>query len=330
MIAPSPIQLYQGPYQGWDAWWIKRDPLTLVLLPQIGGRIVGMGWRHHNLAFTLPALQGRLLSITETRDVRAYKRSLGFIYWGGDKTWLAPQGRWSDQLPFLDLDSGVYGWQVEQAAPTEVVVRMTSPICRETGMQITRTVAISAHQPGWWVTHSLKNCSDQTAEWALWDVSMVYRPGQVYLPKRMDSSHPHGVKTFPEEGESVTARGSVVTELGGLAVINCSEPRKFKFGVDAEPGWALGIFDAGEVGLIGHFKQFQGLTPGGYYAHGCTAEVYNSHEYPYLELELHSPVVQLKPKARFVVQERANLFPVQGWPERESDVHYAIEQALTE
>jgi hypothetical protein len=196
-------------------------------------------------------------------------------------------------------------------------------------MQMTRTVVVNAHQPGWRVTHGLQNCSDQMAEWALWDVSMVYRPGRVYLPRRMDFQHPNGVKTFPEEGESVTARDSVVTELGGLAVINCGEPRKFKFGVDAEPGWALGIFDTAEVGLMGHLKQFQGLTHGGPYAHGCTAEVFNSQEYPYLELELHSPVIALKPRESFAVRERVDLFPVKGWPESEADVYHCIEQALT-
>ena len=33
---------------------------------------------------------------------------LGFVLWGGDKTWLAPQDRWTDGDPFLDLDSGAY------------------------------------------------------------------------------------------------------------------------------------------------------------------------------------------------------------------------------
>jgi hypothetical protein len=32
----------------------------------------------------------------------------------------------------------------------------------------------------------------------------------------------------------------------------------------------------------------------------------------------------------FVVQGHENFFYVQGWPEKESDVYHAIEQALTQ
>jgi hypothetical protein len=36
-----PICVRQADYQGWDTCWIEHGPLTLILVPQIGGRIMG-------------------------------------------------------------------------------------------------------------------------------------------------------------------------------------------------------------------------------------------------------------------------------------------------
>jgi hypothetical protein len=102
---------------------------------------MAMRWRGHDVAFTQPERHGQTENLTVPFDVHAKKRLLGFPLWGGDKTWLAPQSRWTEGVPFLDLDSGSYETVAEQDGSQRVTVRMISPICRETGMQITRTLA---------------------------------------------------------------------------------------------------------------------------------------------------------------------------------------------
>ena len=34
--ATALVRLRQGEHKGWDAWWIERGPLALVLAPQPG------------------------------------------------------------------------------------------------------------------------------------------------------------------------------------------------------------------------------------------------------------------------------------------------------
>ncbi|MFN0074496.1 MAG: hypothetical protein ACKVVP_23690 [Chloroflexota bacterium] len=51
----SPITLKKQRYKGWDAWIIRRAELGLVLVPQLGGRIMGLLWRDHDLFFTDPS-----------------------------------------------------------------------------------------------------------------------------------------------------------------------------------------------------------------------------------------------------------------------------------
>lgn len=315
----SRLVLKRGTHKGWNAWHLQSGLLELILVPQVGGRIMGMRWRGHSLSFTQPEREGRVEDLSGIRDVPAKKREMGFPLWGGDKTWLAPQTGWTEGVPFLDLDSGPYDLSVEQEAPDVAVVRMTSQVCRETGIQIMRTVTVSSETNEWNVTHRLYNAGSRETQWGVWDVNMVLRPGQVYLPKCAASRYPHGIRTFAEEGESAHVRDTVVGALGRLAVIRCDEPKAFKFGVDATEGWMLGVLEVAGLGLVAYRKQvpvFRGMT----YGHGCITEVYNSDRYPYFEMEIHGPVVSLAPGEAFELDERQALFDLARWPQSEDEV----------
>ncbi len=324
--ARNPVAIRTAAYQGWQASRIENGPLALVLVPQIGGRVMSMQWRGHDLSFTQPERRGLLEDVTTVSDVRARKRELGFPLWGGEKTWLAPQPRWVDALPFYDLDSGAYTMAVE-AGPRCVGVRMTSPVCRESGMQITRTVTMTAGSTEWSVKHQFLNASKGEAQWGVWDVSMMLRPGRVYLPTHPESPYSDGIKTFTEEGESAGLRERVLDVWPGLGVISCEKPGKFKYGVEAHDhmagsvnlGWMLGIMDVTGLGLVAYRKQIP-LFAGQPYGHGCFAEVFNSDAYPYFEMETHGPLVRLQPGGSFELTERHALFDVAKWPTNTQEI----------
>ena len=80
----------RGIYKDWDACWLENGPLALALVPQVGGRIMGLCWHDEELAFVNGALAGRIDDVAAIEDVRGAKRERGFVLWGGDKTWLAP------------------------------------------------------------------------------------------------------------------------------------------------------------------------------------------------------------------------------------------------
>jgi len=284
----------QADYRGWDAWWVERGPLTLILVPQVGGRIMNFHWHGHPLAFVNDQLAGRVEDVAAVNDVRARKRELDFLLWGGDKTWLAPQPSWTDALPFLDLDSGAYSIDFDHSEPQTLIVRMTSPVCRETGIQLTRTIRLSETTSAWTLTHRMQNQSNSNTKWALWDVDMIRRPAQIYLPRRAGSAYPDGVKTFDNEGESTTIRESVVSYHDAMVKVDCTMAHKFKFGVDAEYGSIFAVLDVEGLGPVGYRKQFPTFHPQPY-GHGCVAEVFNASLYHYLELESHGPVVVLQP-----------------------------------
>ena len=46
----------------------------------------------------------------------------------------------------------------------------------------------------------------------------------------------------------------------------------------------------------------------------------NSDRHPYFEMEIHAPLVNLKPGESFELRERQRLVDVRRWPERAGDV----------
>ena len=99
------MTLERGTFKSWSCKRIRCGRLELLLVQQIGGRIM-VRWRHEDLSFVHQHLEGRVLEPDSIRGLRLDGMNAGFPLWGGDKTWLAPQARWIDRVPFPDLDSG--------------------------------------------------------------------------------------------------------------------------------------------------------------------------------------------------------------------------------
>jgi hypothetical protein len=310
-IVPAVIR--SAPFKGWDAVWIERGPLRLILVPQVGGRIMSIFWHGRELAFVNPAYQGRVDDIAAIADLHDYKRRAGFLLWGGEKTWLAPQDRWTDAVPFVDLDSGAYELALDRATGAAT---MTSPVCRETGVQIERRLELGDQAGTWGVTHTLRNRSDRVVTWAPWSVDMVLRPATVFLPTRSGSPYPGGVRTFANEGVSATVRDQVVSFLDDIAVISCGQPVRFKYGTDADPGRLLAVLEAG--GLVGYRKSVP-VYHDRPYGHGCVLEVFNAPALPYLELELHGPLASLQPGESCSIRTDAALFELDSVPSTAAD-----------
>jgi hypothetical protein len=267
-------------------------------------------WHGRELAFVNPAYQGRIDDIAAITDLHEYKRRVGFPLWGGDKTWLAPQDRWTDGVPFVDLDSGAYELSLDRITGAAT---MTSPVCREAGVQIERRLELGDRAGTWRVTHTLSNRSERVVTWAPWDVDMMLRPATVFLPTRAGSPYPRGVRTFDDEGVSATVRDEVVSFLDDIAVISCRRPVRFKYGVDADPGRLLAVLEASDRGLVGYCKSVPSYYPRPY-GNGCVLEVFNAPALPYLELELHGPLASLQPGESFSLHTDAALFDLDAAP----------------
>lgn len=313
------LHLKQAEFAGWSyALWVESDRMSLVLVPQVGGRIMGVRWGQQDLFWVNESLADTAVDIETLENPAIDKADWGFLLWGGNKTWLAPQDRWQQALPFVDLDSGAYELEILQATPQQVKVALISPVCRETAIQITRVVTIN---PACWrITHRLENRGDRPARWGIWSNSMVRRPAQVFLPLGQTSVFEQGVKTFVNEGDAVVARSRVVSHPPNMAVIQCQEPLKFKFGVASDQGTVLTVTPLADGQYLGWISQFPTFADEPY-GHDCTAEVFNAVAHDYLEVEIHSPVRSLDPGAAFTFTEHNRLVTLAALPTHASDIN---------
>ncbi|MGF1523242.1 MAG: hypothetical protein ACFBSF_13080 [Leptolyngbyaceae cyanobacterium] len=314
----SSLHLKQAEFAGWpQAVWVESNHLTLVLVPQVGGRIMGLRWGKQDLFWVNEALAGKAVNVQTLQNPTLEKVDWGFLLWGGNKTWLAPQDRWRQSLPFVDLDSGTYKMAILEETANQVKLELTSPICRESNVQITRTVTMNA--ACWSITHRLENRGDAPTAWGIWSNSMVRRPAQVFLPLGQTSAFEKGVKTFVNEGDSTTARSRVVAHSHDMAIIQCQVPLKFKFGVDSDQGTVLTVMPLEAGQYLGWLSQFA-TFPDEPYGHGCTAEVFNAVAYDYLEVEIHSPVRSLAPGGAFTFTENNRLVVLDALPTNAQDL----------
>ena len=132
--------------------------------------------------------------------------------------------------------------------------------------------------------------------------TQVRGPGRVLLPIGFNSQFSGGIKAYPNEGRSLEVMDRYVQNGPGWASVTCNQQESFKYGSDSREGWLLGLLDGHDSELIAYLKLFE-VGENEAYAHHADAEVYDSGEFPYFEMEVHSPLRELAPKERMTMSE---------------------------
>lgn len=261
---------------------------------------MGIAWDGQEIAFANPALFGKTYSgNSSTWD--ALCGDWSFPLWGGGKTWVAPESAWPGGAPHRDLDSLAWAvtdsWQTEHAMGVEV----QSPICSQTGLQITRRLTLHSGGSEWTVEHTLTNRGTVQRACGIWDVLMLKRPAVVTIPLAAEPAL--SIVALPgKEPLDSLQRDGVLTLGAHNAQIRCTVGREFKCGFQSEQGQVDVQFPALHVGYARHST----VSAGQPYAHGHPLEVFNAPSLDYFEVETHSPLQQLAPgdSMRYAIHER--------------------------
>ncbi|MFH0753476.1 MAG: hypothetical protein V2A70_02780 [Candidatus Omnitrophota bacterium] len=267
--------------------------MTLGLLPELGGRIISLAFRDEELLFMPDDL--KLPDLPLGMDVTAYKREHGLVVYGGDKTWVAPEGEWGGQVPSLDLDAGIYA-----SANSDKAVVMTSPVCRETGLQIIRRVGF-LDNGDIFLIETLRNAGINAVTKGVWNVTQIRRPLEVCIPvdERDIRSYHHENQTLPDPGFSPL-------HIDGWSIIPCQGNTCFKFGAMLREGRVAVMKDT-PYGKLAWARVFD-IAPGKPYAHRSMIEVFNAPWQEYAEIEVHSPLTELPPGAEVTLTQLWRLY----------------------
>lgn len=275
--------------RGWQGFELVSKDLSVGIVPSLGGRIMSLEYLGHELLFVDACHQGETFNPAHWNNLIQAKKSLGFRIWGGDKTWIAPQKDWVLGIPPLDLDAAPYSlsWDNEEAV-------MTSPVCRETGIQVTRRVKVNDGKV--YLVEEICNRSSSSIHKGLWNVTQIQRPCSFQI-----SCEEEKIRSYHYEDKTLSPYPGSLKPKKGSLTIDCRDASLFKVGGISTFGKVLIKIYSGDQEI--YWEKDFSYNPQAAYAHHSNVEVFNSPFYPYAEIELHAPFGELRPQETTVLEQ---------------------------
>jgi hypothetical protein len=153
-------------YDGWKAEQLSNRWVKLVIVPELGGRLMQVTFDDHDYLFVNAQLKGQI-NPPDTEHHRWYN-------YGGDKIWPMPEGsqdeqHWAGAGGTL-LDEGAFTLQVLSRG-AECAVRLAGPIDPQIGQQYIRDIRINSDSPVIFFHAVMKNVSGYPQTWSEQSVS---------------------------------------------------------------------------------------------------------------------------------------------------------------
>jgi hypothetical protein len=265
---------------GWQCLVIENSYIQLVIVPEIGGRVLYYGIPDDEYMWINPDELGN----TYDPDVNVngpWGSSTGY---GGYKVWPAPQSRWNWPPP-PHLAWGPYTYTIEAETADSVVIYVRSQV--ETsltpGLQMARRYRVYRNSTRVKVEQILINTTASAQSWSIWDVtqSTVKHEGEsdyasfsTYFPASLSSLNGKGNGTFSAVDENISKYQFVSGKSGKM----------FSF---LSQGWMSFVDERDEQSYTKIFDIFPDNN--NHPDDNSNFEIYSSGG-QYIELEVLSPI----------------------------------------
>jgi len=281
--AEAKVTVQRITYSGWvDSYRLTAGLYSLVVVPEIGGRIMEYSLDGRNVIWENREEYGRIYPITKE-----------WHNYGGYKTWVAPQDSWG-WPPDPMLDFGKANVEVLQNPKGLPVLKVIGCPSLSTGVVFTKEIVLNESGEVL-LTQRMHDIGGKSVTYSVWDVTQVRTPCFVAFPVKSDSRFPDGISYIM--AESRNSRQFNVRD--GLCITNYLG-EVGKIGSDTDGPWMIWFkSDLAYVKLFGPMEKAQ--YPDG----GCSAEVFTSDaRLGYVEMEILGPLVQLEPGKQTELIER--------------------------
>jgi len=305
-VAGFPCTVTREDYRGWRSVCLANGIIELLVVPEIGGRVIQLRIGDSDLFYVNRRHAGRVFLPEENSFDAGWKN------YGGSKVWPAPQG-WSGDTewpgpPDPVLDGGPYSCQILHESEATAAVRLESAPDDYTGLTLSRTIRIFQDSSTVEIRHGMRNTSGRAVRWAIWQVTQqaAHRETSVFVPGR-DCRQMYGDQRY----EAISF--DPVEGLCRLRYVN----QVAKFAITPEQGWLATVDANRAIALVETFPLFPALPypdrapvelwvngRGSFTIHDDRVEVENDPNGcdPYIETELLSPMVSLRPGEAYAFQ----------------------------
>jgi len=279
-------------YQGWRALRLTNGMVTVVAVPDIGGRIMEYKLGSHPFLWTNPAQRGKTYPPATTEAERRWHN------FGGYKLWPTASQRWQGPPDPLgsSLDEGKWIGKILTPSGRNVEVELRSPEDKLTGLQITRSIKLFGASSQVRVSEKITNVSNETVEWSFCGLAQV--------PASLDGEEKYSEKArlyLPLNPETKHQPGYVILKQGGAGQLKVladhllqvsSQGQAARLGADSFAGWLAYLDEEHEYGFV---QRFQANKLATYPEQDSTVLIEVSGEQSYLQTGLCSPTRTLRP-----------------------------------
>ena len=298
-------------YKGWKARVLENGLVQLHVVPEIGGRVIQYALGKKEFFWVNPALTGK------TSPKTGLGPDGGWLNYGGDKLWPAPQGWENDRQwpgpPDAVLDGQPYRAEMDADA---AAIRLTSRDDPRSGIRFSRRIRLHPGKTRVSIEATMTNVDDKPRRWGIWahtqlDASL---PGSDGYNRLMRAWCPINPRSQFERGYDVifgeTDNPSFQTDPErGLMKVSYRY-KVGKIGLDSHAGWVATVdgrkgdvfvqrfkFDPQEEYPDGSSVEFWHNGLGRIYAYNKSIEMTDRRdENPYVfESEVLSPFARLHP-----------------------------------
>lgn len=270
-------------FHGWDAIVLRNRVAEVTIVPAIG-RIMQFNFlppsnqnsAPQDIFWNNPAIGPQLKPDIE-----------GWINYGGDKVWPAPQSDWPktngkawpppktlDAMPYLE---SIQGDQVE-------VLSLVDP---HYGIRVRRTISLDAQEPALTIKTTYEKTEGAPVSVSVWSITQLTMPEKAFILLPAHSAFPHGyVNMLPTQPKGIK-----------------TDHRLLSFTPDAEQNTMVGS-DGATLLWVGSnsdllLENKTAVLPVSgiqWPDHGLHSKIYTSaNKLKYMELELFTPLSSLKP-----------------------------------
>jgi len=277
-------------FHGWPAMALRNGHTEVVVVPAIG-RVMSLGfagdagasdplWRHGQL--------GPGLAPDEN----------GWINFGGDKAWPAPQSEWERMAGKGWPPPATFDAQPHAASATPSRIETVSAVDQAYGLRVRRAVSLLDDQM--LIDTTYEKVSGPSVRVAVWTITQLVSPERVFalLPERSSFAGGHR-SLLPAPPKDLRVDGR-------LLAISRDTREKTMIANDAD---ALLWVGPGRDLVIENISRPTDTESSAPRPGGAHAQIYTSPDgaEPYVELELLGPLVDLVPGQRTSMSVRYRL-----------------------
>jgi hypothetical protein len=271
-------------YNSWNkkALVIKNGYIELVILPEIGGRVIRYGFEGDEYMFINSETIDQ--NYNPDTDINGPWGN-GNVGYGGYKVWPAPQSVWGWPPP-PHLAWGTYSYEIEHSSADSVIVYLESEeeTSKTPGLVFSRRYRVYKNSTKVCIEQTIINNNSEAQDWSIWDVT------QAINQHGTDADYSNFSVYFPVNKDDIWASGN--SFLNSVTSVN-DNLSKYKYNGGGKlysfvnEGWESFVDEKDKQTYTKMFSIEEGNFPDD----GANFEIYGGGNY--IEIEVLSPIISL-------------------------------------